>query len=208
MAEVLKFHATGQASIKANVANSSSDRVAQRAHDGARTNEKVSLTELRIEKLPITGKTYYVNDAGQSGLSVRMSAGGVKAFVFTKFTHGKFTQITLGRVGAMRLDAARKAAQALHGELAMGVDVGAARRKSKLPKADTMDEAFERFLGLKTRRPATMTDYRMIWRLHVPASLKRKTVRDVTVDDIRGMKQALGSRSSHLKRSHVQRWQA
>jgi integrase len=159
--------------------------------DGSR----VALTELRIEKLPATGATYYVNDATQPGLSVRVSAGGVKAFVFTKFKGGRLTRITLGRAGAMRLDAARKAAQALHGELALGVDVGAARRAAKAaPKAETMQEAFERFMGLKARRGRTVADYESLWRLHIPAGLKRRAVKDVAAGDVDGLKHALGKR--------------
>ena len=156
---------------------------------------KSAFTELRIEKLPVTGSTYYVQDGAQPGLSVRVSAGGVKAFIFTKHQDGKLTRITLGRVGAMRLDAARKAAQKLHGELAMGVDVGAAQKtKRDAPDEETMQQAFERFLTLKTRRASTMGDYQSIWRLHIPASLKRKPVRDVTAADIEDVKRRIGER--------------
>jgi integrase len=159
--------------------------------DGSR----VPLTELRIEKLLATGATYYVNDAAQPGLSVRVSAGGVKAFVFTKFKQGRLTRITLGRVGALRLETARKAAQALHGKLALGVDVGAARRAAKaMPRAETMQEAFERFMGLKARRGRTVADYESLWRLHIPAGLKRKAVKDVTAGEVEGLKQAQGKR--------------
>jgi integrase len=156
---------------------------------------KSALTELRIEKLPVTGATYYVQDAAQPGLSARVSAGGVKAFIFTKHQHGRLTRITLGRVGAMRLDAARRAAQKLHGELAMGVDVGAAQKaKRDAPDEETMQQAFERFLTLKTRRASTTGDYQSIWRLHIPANLKRKAVKDVTAADIEDVKCTAGKR--------------
>jgi hypothetical protein len=86
---------------------------------------------------------------------VRVSAGGVKAFVFIKLK-GKFIRETLGRVGGLRLDAARLAAQKRHGELAMGVDIGAARRAAKTQtKPETMQEAFQQFMGLKTRPQMT-----------------------------------------------------
>ena len=159
-------------------------------------NNKVVLSELRIENLPATGVTYYVNDAKQPGLSVRVSAGGVKAFVFTKFKHGRLTRITLGRVGALRLIAARLAAQKLHGELAQGVDIGAARRVSQV-KPETMEEAFERFMKLKERRASTITDYKMLWRLFVPASLKNKPVRDVNAGDLEAIVHNLGGEATH-----------
>jgi integrase len=160
-----------------------------------KAGSKVGLTERRIEKLQTTGATYYVNDTTQAGLSVRVSAGGVKAFVFTKFKHGQLTRITLGRAGAMRLDAARTAAAKFHGDLALGVDVGAVRRAAKaVEKPETMQQAFERFLGMKSRRSRTVADYDGLWRLHVSAGLKRKAVKDVTSADVEAVKQALGSR--------------
>jgi integrase len=156
---------------------------------------KAALTELRIEKLKATGKTFYVQDGAQPGLSVRVSAGGVKSFCFTKFKNGRFTQITLGRAGALRLDDARKAAQRLHGEIASGVDVGAKRKAARtdpMIRGLTMEEAFDRFMNAKQRRPNTVSDYGFQWRLHVPASIKRKPVSDVTAADIEDIKRKAG----------------
>jgi integrase len=154
-----------------------------------------ALTELRIEKLKAVGATYYINDGKQPGLSVRVSAGGIKAFVFTKFKAGRLTRITLGRAGAMRLDDARRAVQRLNGDIALGIDVGAERRAAQAAqKPDTMEEAFKRFMTLKDRRASTEKDYRHLWARHVPPSLKRKPVKDVGPDDIEKAKQALGAK--------------
>jgi integrase len=159
-------------------------------------SSKTALTELRIERLPVTGKTYAVQDAAQPGLSLRVTASGAKSFLFTVFRNKKFTQITLGRAGALRLDDARKAAQRLHGDIALGVDVGAerkakaARQAKDAAEVETMQQAFDRFLANKTRRPSTVTDYQFIWRLHIPAGLKRKPVPDVTATDIEAAKRA------------------
>jgi integrase len=167
---------------------------------------KTALTELRCEKLPVTGRTYYTNDAAQPGLSVRVSAGGVRAFIFTKHKEGRLIRITLGRVGAMRLDAARRAAQALHGELAMGVDIGAKRKQAAIRQEQeraagvTMQEAYERFLTLKNRRPRTLESYETIWRLHIPAVLKRKPVANVTAADIQS---AVRAASKHHRTANL-----
>jgi integrase len=163
---------------------------------GTSPKGKTALTELRIERLPVTGKTYAVQDAAQPGLSVRVSAGGVRAFLFTVFRNKKFTQITLGRVGALRLDDARKAAQKLHGEIAQGVDL-LERKRAKAASAsasETLQQAFERFMSAKMRRPSTVTDYEFLWSTHTPAALKRKAVRDLTAADIDAAKRAIGKR--------------
>jgi len=154
-----------------------------------------SLTELRIEKLKASGAEYYVNDGRQPGLSVRVSAQGVKAFVFTKKKDGRLTRITIDRSPAMRLEDARRAAQKLHGEMALGIDVGAKRRAAKAArKPDTMQDAFDRFLTLKDRRESTVKDYRDVWERHVPATLKRKPVANVTAKDIEEAKQKVGAK--------------
>jgi integrase len=182
MANVLKFP--------------SSPPSGQAPADGERSKllSQSKLTELRVEKLPVTGKTYYLNDAAQPGLSLRVSAGGVKAFVFTKFKHGKFIQITLGRANAVRLDAARRAAQKLHGELAQGIDILARRKAAGAAHtpSETMEQAFARFLTLKARRPTTLTDYHYLWKQHIPAGLKREAVANVTAVDIESAKRAVG----------------
>ena len=68
-----------------------------------------------------------------------------------RIPHKKFTQITLGRVGAMRLDDARKAVQKLHGELAQGVDVGAAH-KAKRDAPRRRNSASKRLSGSSPSR--------------------------------------------------------
>jgi integrase len=166
------------------------------AQQGVR-DKSDSLTELRIEKLKATGTEYYVQDGRQPGLSVRVSAQGVRAFVFTKKKDGRLTRITIGRSPAMRLDDARRAVQRLNGDMAMGVDVRAERkaeRDAAKQRVVTMDDAFEQFLRAKERRESTVTDYRCLWRMHAPASLKRRAVAEVTTGDIKSAMQALGTK--------------
>jgi integrase len=111
--------------------------------------------------------------------------------VFIKFWQGKSLRITLGRAGALRLDAARLAAQKLHGELALGVDITA--KQTAAVKPDTMQQAFERLMASKPRRRTTTIDYGGLWRMHTPAALKRKPVKDVTAAGLENAKQAIGA---------------
>ena len=124
MAEVLKFPASPAERPEPDLGPAEEQK-------RATLKSRTALTELRVEKLKVTGKTYYTNDGAQPGLSVRVTAGGVKSYCFTKFRHQKFIQITLGKCDAMRLDAARQAVQKLHGDLAMGVDIGSGAQSSK-----------------------------------------------------------------------------
>jgi integrase len=153
------------------------------------------LTEQRVADLKRTGSAYYVNDAKMPGLSVRVTKTGVKSYVFTKKIKGNFWRITLGKTGGLTLTAARSAASAHHGDLAKGVDVAATHRRAKKAARErvlTLTEAFDRYLTLRDRRPSTIRDYRMLWRLYIPDALKRKALPDITPSDIERIKTDVG----------------
>jgi len=161
-------------------------------------SKKIALTEQRVADLMATGSTFYVNDAKMPGLSVRVTRAGVKSYVFTKKVKGNFWRITLGKTPGMTLTAARNAASAHHGDIAKGVDVAAAHRFAKAAasvKAMTLADAYERFLTLKDRRPSTVKDYKMLWRLHLPDNLRRKPLADITPFDIEKLKTELGKKT-------------
>jgi integrase len=160
--------------------------------------KKIALTEQRVQDLKAAGATAYVHDARMPGLSVRVTKAGVKSYVFTKKVNRKLLRVTLGKTAGMTLDAARRAASAHHGDIAKGIDVAAMRRAARAAaaaKATTLDDAYQRFLTLKDRRASTEKDYRMLWRLHVPDSLKRKPIADITSTDIEKLKVEIGRRT-------------
>jgi integrase len=161
-------------------------------------SKKVALTEQRIADLRAVGSTIYVHDARMPGLSVRITKAGVKSYVFTKKVNGRFLRVTLGKTASMTLSAARSAASAYHGDIAKGVDIAAVRKSAKAAagvKAMTLTDAFERFLTLKDRRSSTKSDYKRLWRLHLPSSLKRKPIADITQSDVEKLKAELGRKT-------------
>ena len=181
-----------EAKLSSNVVSFPAQRQRRLAH------HKVALTEQRIADLKAAGSTIYVHDARMPGLSVRVTTAGVKSYVFTKKVIGKFLRITLGKTASMTLTAARSAASAHHGDIAKGVDIAAMRRSAKAAagvKALTLANAYERFLTLKDRRPSTTNDYRRLWRLHLPDSLLRKSLADVTPVDVEKLKAEIGKKT-------------
>jgi integrase len=162
----------------------------------AQTN-KIALTEQRVHDLKTVGATVYVYDTRMPGLSVRVTKAGVKSYVFTKKINRRLLRITLGKTAGMTLDAARRAASAHHGDIAKGIDVAAMRRAAKIAaaKPTTLSDAYERFLTLKDRRPSTEKDYKMLWSLHVPNSLKRKPIIDITSADVEKLKLEIGRKT-------------
>ena len=161
-------------------------------------SKRVALTEQRVADLKAVGSTIYVHDERMPGLSVRVTKAGVKSYVFTKKVNGRFLRVTLGKTASMTLSAARGACSAHHGDIAKGVDIAAMRRSAKAAasvKAMTLADAYERFLTLKDRRTSTTDDYKRLWRLHLPDSLKRKPLADVTPFDVEKLKAELGRKT-------------
>jgi integrase len=157
--------------------------------------KKTILTEQRVQDLKASGATIYVHDARMPGLSIRITRAGVKSYVFTKKVNRRLLRITLGKTAAMTLEAARKAASAYHGDIARGIDVAAARKAAKAAaaaRATTLADAYEGFMAAKDRRPSTQKDYKMLWRLHIPSSLKGKPIADITGADIEKLKTEIG----------------
>jgi integrase len=137
----------------------------------------------------------YINDARMPGLSVRVTKAGAKSYVYTRKVHGRFFRKTLGKTAALTLQSARRAAATYNGEVAKGINLAAMLKAAKAGAAGktvTLGTAYERFLTLKDRRPSTVKDYNMLWRLHVPDRLKRKPLAEITSADVEQLKAEVG----------------
>ena len=157
---------------------------------------RAALTEQRVASLRPAEKTTYINDERTAGLSVRVTPAGAKSYVYTKKINGRPLRITLGRVGGLRLDEARKAVEARNGDLAKGVDIGAVHRArgAAEAKAITLNDAFVRYMNVKKHKLTTKKDYEALWRLHVPSKLRQRRLGEVTSRDIEQLRDSLGAK--------------
>lgn len=91
----------------------------------------MKLTEHRIEGLTVEGRARdrLVFDDEQRGLAVRITAGGGKSYLCQYSLHGRKWRIPLGACQALSLARARRAAAAILGDVARGVNPFAERRK-------------------------------------------------------------------------------
>ena len=130
----------------------------------------------------------YVYDKGKPGLAIRLTARGVRTYVFVGRLHGKLApRRPLGRVESLHLAKARAAVDKIRGDVALGLDVVAewkALRKRDLDRK-TLDQAFADFIAGDRHKPKTMRDYRSLWTLYVAGALGKKPIEDVTSEDVR-----------------------
>lgn len=141
------------------------------------------LTKRTIENLPLpaAGQAFY-RDSQLKGLAVRVTAGGTKAFLLEKLVRGRVRRITLGRVGEISLEHARKLAQRLLGQIAEGRDP-AEERKRTAAAAVTLDDVFRDYLAQRSLKPKTVADYNRAimtafsdWRRRPLAAITREAV--------------------------------
>jgi integrase len=141
------------------------------------------LTKRTIEnlRLPAGGQAFH-RDSQLKGLAVRVTAGGTKAFVLEKLVRGRVRRITLGRVGEISLDHARKLAQRMLGQIADGRDPAEERRRTAAA-AVTLDDVFRDYLAQRSLKPKTVSDYERAitvafadWRRRPLAAITREAV--------------------------------
>lgn len=111
-----------------------------------------------------TGKTaqkrYY--DDAMKGFGVRVTSGGTKAFFVEKLVKKKLCRITLGRYPELTVEMARKEAQKLLGQIAMGIDPVAEKQTAKIRDV-TLNDVFRDYIQVrKSLKPTTLTNYKQI----------------------------------------------
>lgn len=148
------------------------------------------LTEKRIRDAKPGGRTRFEWDDTVKGLGLRVTAAGVKSFVFDYYVDGQRRRMTLGRVGDISLEKAREQARVNRQAAREGTDpLQAARDRRELP---TVSEAFDRFLSeyvprrieLGRMAASTAREYRRQIERDLRPALGRKRVRDVTQHDV------------------------
>jgi integrase len=116
----------------------------------------MKLTQRRIETLlcPAGKKDILVFDDEQTGLGVRVTAGGGKSFL-AQYRHvGEKRRIPLGSCSAISLAGARSAVQAIMGDVAKGLDPATDRKRKAAHDALTFETLVGQWdtLSLANRR--------------------------------------------------------
>ena len=123
-------------------------------------NARVKLTKTSVAQLeaPETGQRF-VRDTDLKGFGVRITPTGRKSFILEKRVNRRVRRITIGRDGEVTVAQARNRAQQLLGQIAMGEDPVANKRREHA-RGVRLLEAYEDFLKARPRlRPATRVDY-------------------------------------------------
>lgn len=159
----------------------------------------MKITKLAVDKLPIplvtdTGtraqKRYY--DDTLKGFGVRVTSGGTKAFFIEKLIKRKLCRITIGRYPDLTVEMARKEANKLLGQIAMGIDPIAEKRTERM-RAVTLNDVFDDYLkARKSLKQTTITNYNQILQKAFP-NWRNKPLVSITKDKITKYHEQLGA---------------
>lgn len=123
-------------------------------------NARVKLTKTTVAQIepPAAGQRF-VRDTELKGFGVRITATGNKSFILEKRINGRVRRITLGRDGELTVAQARNRAQQLLGQIALGEDPVAKRRRERA-RGVSLAQAYRDFLISRPRlSEATRVDY-------------------------------------------------
>jgi integrase len=175
----------------------------------------MKLTERRIETLqcPAGKKDVMVFDDEQAGLGVRVTAGGGKSFLVQYRHAGEKRRVPLGSCSAISLASARKAAQAIMGDVAKGLDPASDRKRKAAHDALTLETLVGQWetLSLADRRERYAVEavralrYAFASQLKKPAAeLSRSAVVRVLDSLAKDGKNAMASRTAAYGRACYQ----
>jgi integrase len=167
------------------------------------------LTQAAVERLkpPADGQIEYF-DSAWPGLALRVTARGVKSWVFFGRVGGRLRRVTLGRWPAMGLKDARVSAGETADAMRAGVDPTAAKRAARLAAA-TAPPATVRALGAlyieRDARPRLRT-----WReiaatleLHVYSRIGERDPATVTRRDVLELLDAVADGGARVRANRV-----
>jgi hypothetical protein len=135
----------------------------------------------------------YLWDTDLAGFGVKVTPAGRKVFLVQYRLGGragKVRRVTIGQYGSpWTVDAARREAQGILGDVAKGIDVAEVRRAKTQTDAaaPTMEELAARFLSEHAdakRKPRTASEYRRLFEKVILPVLSGMKVADVTRQDI------------------------
>jgi integrase len=154
----------------------------------------MKLTKSVVEDLPAPALGYTLHWDGQlKGFGVRVTARGVKTFVLQRRVNGKERRITIGRLGPLTAEQARREATKLLGAIATGRDPVAERKHAAI-EAVTLGEAFAEYLSARGElRPKTVKDYQRVMGVAFGDWRKRPLV-EITGDMVGRRHAVLGER--------------
>lgn len=175
---------------------------------------KIKFTAAAIERLkpPAVGQTDYF-DAAYPALALRVTANGVRSWVYFGRVHGKIKRATLGRFPDLSLAKARQKAGETADTMRQGVDPAAAKRAARAAPKDHFETVADEWLkrdqaGNRSHGEVKRTidrDVKPLWKGRPVTSISRRDVLEL-IDKIADRGAVTLARRVHAYLHRMFRW--
>ncbi len=160
---------------------------------GVKMDRILSLTRTNVEKITPTGKRERFRDEKVPGLYLEILPSGAKVFRWIKWIDRKMESVRIGPFPAVRPEDARKRAETLNTQAAMGINPASEKRKKKA--AVTFGEVFDAWLSeAKDREKKTWDEDERRYRRHMSALVKTPPA-EIAREEIKRIHQKIKTRS-------------
>jgi len=148
----------------------------------------VRITKRAIDNLIVPLKDKFLWDDELKGFGLRLSPKGKKTFIVQYRSNGRSQRIRIGHVGGITVHKARRDAQILLGEIAVGKSPAKAARKFR--QSPTLGEVSERFINEHVKlklKPSTQSDYLHNIRKYILPEFGTRKVAEIQYQDIHAL---------------------
>jgi integrase len=151
------------------------------------------LTKRTIDAAKAQTRDQFLWDGAEHGLGLKVTPAGSKIFILQKTVQGRLKRITLGAYGDLTLEAARKRAGRLNGEIANGRDPVADARAQRAERErverseKTVSDLWDRYwleIVSSENRPSTAAEKRRMWKSRIEPAIGSLKLKDVTDQDV------------------------
>lgn len=152
---------------------------------------RINKTTVENASVPEHGQAF-LRDTDLKGFGLRITANGTRSYIVEKRIEGRIRRMTLGRHGELTPVQARKLAQSKLGQIAMGIDP-VAERKRQARQAVTLAACFDDFKKVRKHLSAkTLYDYDRVLRVALK-DWRRQPISRITCQAVVTRFQKLGN---------------
>ncbi|KJZ21455.1 tyrosine-type recombinase/integrase [Tritonibacter mobilis] len=167
----------------------------------------MKLTKRRIDTAEYDpAKPTYLWDDSLAGFGVKVLQSGQKRYIYKYRTHGggrraQTRWMTIGNYGAIPLETARNIALECAAMVARGEDPQSDKIKKR--KAPSLVDLWDRFeeSDMKRLKPATIRDYRSLWKNILEPALGKRRVADIARADVDRLHRSMSDTPYQANRS-------
>jgi integrase len=165
---------------------------------------EINFTKIAITNLKAPAKdtvSYY--DTKEKGLSVRITANGYKTFMVRKRVHGQIKRIIIGPFPTISVELARKEAQKIKLQIAMGENPLEKNKKQIKEKTfgEACDEYMERYAKTELK-PRSYKDIELRLKKVLPFWIN-KNLSSITKQEVRDLHDRIGRENGKVEANRV-----